>query len=579
MRRSMSGSRPRSGVSAGQVDDKAATAPVRGVVAMRRIHRGEHLCTIKREAILTGERATVLLRRVCSSFAQISPTHASTASAEISRCTAASPFLSLRPYEDILKDMAKLPTLSADPMLFLSRDAMLITAAIYLLRSPLHRGALASSAGDPLLSWAAALPPRTPPLALLLRSHFAARKSFEPLRRHVQLGHHSTPVPPELQLSSSSSPSAAQALSDAVMQAVETGQYSLATLPSPQLQVSLSAEIKQAFLKGQTPALTQRQFESGPSKRTVEQEANAVDLFVEMERTVEQQCIARLLSLLLSGSDAPAWSPGQTVEDGDALRLSDEAAVMRWSHFMARSRVVNVHAGDAAAAPRMGVVPFVDLLNHSGDGANVRYCTTADGDVSVTATRSVEPGEELVLQYGNVRQRGCLFGERSRREQQQHHQRVRGAIMGGAKGPVAPPQGGGVAADVRKIERRQFHDFYSRDDDDGSGDGEEAGELTADVEGTKDEAARGRAEARREMQWLWRYGFLRSAAEKDREAAQLWSSSLRRRVAHLTDARCKGRPGSFVVAVPEGLRHLREQREELERDRYNRQPIFPPQQL
>lgn len=93
----------------------------------------------------------------------------------------------------------------------------------------------------------------------------------------------------------------------------------------------------------------------------------------------------------------------------------------------------------------------------------------------------------------------------------------------------------------------------------------------------KVKAVQARREAEAEIEWIWRFGFPRSEEEVLFEASRRWCSGLRARVAQLTDARRHGRPGEFVLGVPEGLQHLREQRLHLERDRYHNRRIFPPQ--
>jgi hypothetical protein len=76
--------------------------------------------------------------------------------------------------------------------------------------------------------------------------------------------------------------------------------------------------------------------------------------------------------------------------------------------------------------------------------------------------------------------------------------------------------------------------------------------------------------------WQWLFGFTPSPEEKEYLASGEWSRHIRDRIAKLTDVRRRGRPGEFVVGVPEGLRYLHQARERLERERFGGQRVFPP---
>ncbi|RHW67570.1 SET domain containing protein [Trypanosoma brucei equiperdum] len=138
---------------------------------------------------------------------------------------------------------------------------------------------------------------------------------------------------------------------------------------------------------------------------------------------------------------------------------------------------------------------------------------------------------------------------------------------------------------MRLIESRQMHEWDNAADssldvdhpeDAPFGQGPERQQQRDGKSNLGDQSDYGE-EARMEATWLWRFGFPRTEDEKAYVASHLWSKGLRRRVAQLTDVRRRGRPGEFVIGVPEGLQHLREQRERLERERFGGVKVFPPQ--
>ncbi|CAJ1986658.1 SET domain containing protein [Leishmania donovani] len=530
--------------------------PVRTIVATSRIHRGEHLGTVKCNSIMTGERASQLLRRACRG--EPSQTDATAA-------TGLQPLAAQR-FDDLVSRISSLPSaVSVPPHLLLSRDALLVTVALYLTRSPLNAGVL--PAESPLRAWADALPRRPPPMGALLRSSFLSHDNVEPLPRRLRLGQRTKEVAPGEDVAAAST--------ELMVQAVEQGELELADLRRPEMETALTPTVLTNYFKGRMSALTQRQRQSQRARGGVaEAEEGALHLFMTWERQLQTHFVDALLPVLLLPSCGSCASNLEAVQDSAAW-LGEESA-LRWAHFMTRSRAVNLN-WRRPGPPQLSIVPLVDMLNHtSRANANVVYQREDSGDVCVTASRTIEAGEELVLRYNHIGQRGCLFGDlpRPSKPTAEHE---RGRLSGKAAA---------VADEVHRIEKRQYWELYACDED------EEAAQQTGHTPstsfrastrcGTFDPAsptAVGQQEMEQEVQWLWRFGFLRSNEEKNREAALLWSRSLRSRIAHLTDVRRKGRPGEFVVGVPEGLQHLREQREQLERDRYKSKKVFPPQQL
>ncbi|KAG5485572.1 hypothetical protein LSCM1_07661 [Leishmania martiniquensis] len=532
--------------------------PVRTLVATSRICRGEHIGTVRHDCVMTGERASQLLRRACRGVPLKTSVDAAAA-------TGLQPLAAQR-FDDLISRLSAMPSAaSMPPHLLLSRDALLIMLALYLSHSPLNSGALAAE--NPLRAWTDALPRRAPPLGTLLRSSLLRNDKVESLPRRLRLGRHTKDVVPGEDVAAAST--------DLMVQAVTQGELELADLRRPEMETALTPTVLTNYFKGRTSPLTQRQCESLRARSgAAEAEEGALHLFATWERQLQEYFVDAVLPVILLPPSASGASNLEAVRDSAAW-LSEENT-LRWAHFMTRSRAVNLN-WRRPGPPQLSVIPFVDMLNHTHcANANVVYQREDGGDVSITASRTIEAGEELVLRYNHMGQRGCLFGDQPRPSERANEQE-RGRLSGKAAD---------VAAEVRRIERRQYWELYPCDED------EEAAlqtshtpstSLTAGTSGgggaTASPTAVGHQEMEREVQWLWRFGFLRSNEEKNCEAALLWSRGLRKRIAHLTDVRRKGRPGEFVVGVPEGLQHLREQRAQLERDRYNNNKVFPPQQL
>ncbi|GET86400.1 hypothetical protein, conserved [Leishmania tarentolae] len=531
--------------------------PVRSLVATSRIHRGEHIGTVRHDSILTGERASKLLRRACRGV----PSQTTESAA-----TGLQP-LAAQCFDDLVSRIATLPSAaSMPPHMLLSRDALLVTVALYLTRSPLNVGAL--PAEDPLRAWADVLPRRPPPMGALLRSSFLSPDKVEPLPRRLRLGQRTKEIAPGEDVAAAST--------ELMVQAVEQSELELAELRRPEMETALTSTVLTNYFKGRMPALTQRQRESQRARSgAAEAEEGALHLFMMWERQLQTYFVDALLPVLLLPSCVSGTPNFETVRDSAAWH--EEESALRWAHFTTRSRAVNLN-WRCPGPPKLSIIPFVDMLNHtSSASANVVYHREDNGDVCVTASRTIEAGQELVLRYNHMGQRGCLFGDQPRLSKPATEQ-ARGGLCGKAAA---------VADKVHRIEKRQHWELYACDEDEEeavlqTGSTSSRSSMASTRSGTCDTAsptATRHRETEQEVQWLWRFGFLRSDEEKNREAALLWSRGLRNRIAHLTDVRRKGRPGEFVVGVPEGLQHLREQRAQLERNRYNNNKVFPPQQL
>lgn len=533
-----------SGSNTGKAAEEGGSLPVRTVVATSRIHRGEHIATVKQECVLTGQSATQLLQRACRG--SLSP------SSPLSTSPSLQP-LSVQPFDQLVRRIAELPIApTSPPHLLLTRDALLMATALYVARSPLHSGTLHNS--HPMRGWVDALPRRPPPMAALLYGAFTRSAEFAPLPRRLRLGTETRTVGRGEDLSAAST--------ELMVQAVESGAVALADLRHPSVETALTESVLTNYFAGRTTALTSRQHATQRARSgAAEAEQSAVQLFVEWEQQLESQFVQALLPVLLT---PPSLSSEDVRKLADTPAWQAEEAVLRWAHFTLRSRCVNLN-WRRPASPLLSLVPLVDMLNHGATKANVVYYREDGGDVTLTAAQAIEAGEELVLRYNHAGQRGCLFGDFAQP-----------TAVGGEGESVRPLRGGRTSAAVARavgaIERQQYADVYTRDDD------EEMSESVVAPGREKHGAALAHREMTHEVKWLWRYGFLRSTHEKNREAGQRWNQGLRRRIAHLTDVRRKGRPGEFVIGVPEGLQHLREQRAELERERYANHRVFPPQQ-
>lgn len=93
------------------------------------------------------------------------------------------------------------------------------------------------------------------------------------------------------------------------------------------------------------------------------------------------------------------------------------------------SRAAKVPCGGT----RLVLPPLVDYANHSchSDRVNVRYHGEADGGVSLVTTRGVQPGEEILVSYGDLSNEQLFFAFGFVTD---HNP------CGGAPCPLAPPQ-------------------------------------------------------------------------------------------------------------------------------------------
>lgn len=641
-----------------------AALPIRSIVANRRLYRGERIAFIPISNLLNGHAAYHFLQqRVNDHFASqddVSSGSSSTASAGDKH----------ESWERFLKRLVAIrrsPALSVDCALW-SRDALLLTAMIYLLRvhpsgapqdltnpkggtKPVDfstyrfRAHWSGQAVNGFSLWVRSWPPRVPSLGVAMGEATEASNSYEEMKRRFRIGdstlsinreaHAAAQLPSleksvgggssEMLLSSDkegvlqSSPNGSlikDQTNDLLVAYAEThGVHALAEVEVEEETVPTVRMRKNFFLQEKS-ALTPRQHTHQERQRGDLVHQMGLQYICTLNRCVEDM-LRSLLDAMVEAGLCRSRGPRSDDEPTDLLHL-------QWAHFMLRSRAVNLTPplGDPhrmhqfapyiASGSTLVVIPFVDMLNHSFQQYNVSFTLTESSSmqhrgqvpnagsawegvgVVVSAARDIEKGEELTLHYGNVAQRSVIASEvleECRRAQLPTNSDTSSL-------PVAEirrerqtrEEFDGTTPIARKERLLRFH----AQTDKGVGDAflrtrevhrkEALDSLTQSfmIRGARhalavEKAQRTLDEAEGESEWLWRFGFARSEAEALHEASLNWSSGLRERVKRLTDARRRGRPGEFVIGVPEGLQYLREQRQHLVHSRYNGIQVFPPQ--
>lgn len=327
----------------------------------------------------------------------------------------------------------------------------------------------------------------------------------------------------------------------------------------------------------------------------------------------------------LRGGEAFCASSSSSLSAGAAKRAS------RFSSFFSSSH------GEEGNTKHPQGQSFQDNIDDDENHHTTPHMVEeGEGGVLVLASRTIMPGEELTIHYGNHHQRGIgmrlpspiftstgtsAFREeeteaeqqrrcqRQRRQQQiirplpvsefiydhpaggeYHNNRSDDGSFNPASSLLVRKRGDGGGGDVEKEGSTTNSRRWGKEDENEEENDEEDTVLLdrlgriyqtqhfcSSPRQAREQAVLARAEGEREIEWLWRYGFARSEEELSWEASRRWSSTLRTRLARLTDVRRRGREGEFVVGVPEGLEYLREQRQQLERDRYHHRRVFPPQ--
>nr|CCC95883.1 unnamed protein product [Trypanosoma congolense IL3000] len=503
----------------------AQNVPLRCVVAKRPLCKGERLCVVPESHIMHGENAASAIRFAAAQGR-------------------------LSDFSILKQCLANTPV---EPQLLCTRDSLLISIAFYVLRY--------CGVKHPLSQWVAAFPPHVPPLGLLLLQQEMDGSRFKPLERRLRLGSLTASIP-----SPSNDANVQESCIELMLQAVECD--GIGNVGRPQTEVVVTKELMTAFYRGERHPLTKRQHEASCAKRRWVPSEMQQQL-LRLEESMYSRVLTPLLPYVAPASCIfPGSSPGNVDDDDNNNGDTNLFDQLRWSHFMMRSRALNLSYSQERQLrhwghkPRVAVVPFLDMMNHSARQHNVTYQYRPGTGVVVVASKSIKPEEELTLDYGDFKQRGCLFHD---------------AASNGNSDVVD-----GCAA-MRLIESRQMHEWDNPTlcESDGLDHVEDApfgqGPERLSQKGSGEDSDGYKKEAHMEAAWLWRFGFTRSDDERAFVASKMWSKGLRQRIAQLTDVRRRGRPGEFVIGVPEGLQHLREQRERIERERFGGTKVFPPQ--
>lgn len=272
-------------------------------------------------------------------------------------------------------------------------------------------------------------------------------------------------------------------------------------------------------------------------------------------------------SLVLSSSISSCFQLVDNHQLMKTLLFSEARKAFAWAHFMVRSRSVSPlledlekveedqyyfdeNNNEAKKGTSLSLqqdyhkqpllIPFVDMFNHDMKDANVSVAWNRGSSLSnsqdanereilVTASKDIPKGGELLMNYANLKQRGKFM----------------------------------FAPDLH------FHNNNNTNDDN---------QLIFTPPVRKLLSAQRSAGVCEDVNsWEWQYGFQIPSIELEYVRELLWAASLQSRVKRMMNIRRKGRPGEFVVGVPEGLQALRRQRERIERESYGGKRIFPPQ--
>jgi hypothetical protein len=464
------------------------TTRLRGVFAESRISRGELIAVVPHSSIITPRRA---MRH------QHQRRRQNFVAAAID-CA------------DFFAAPARKELLTGGSSVWFSRDQILVASALteWRWQREIAGGSNASSSWPPLDSYLALLPRSQPKLMPLSSLTSATPESARPL-----VDRFASPLDP---YSHSSAGTA------------NRGATAKLSIPSSSIDPN-------QVIVGSLHLTTEQQL--GQLHHTVHE--------------LSRRFVDKLLHATASSQPHPSFGDGQRLRE-----------VFEWAHFMVRSRSVcptasagersaeinsqrrkmstfsrddendNSHgSADHRAQPLL--IPRVDMMNHSMTSANVSACwnrsSSSDGgdDVLITATRDIEPGCELSMNYADYDQRARFMFTPD--------------ISDAAGG-----NNNSTAADLeplRQLVRSQR------------------------VAGVSEDA----------LSWRWQFGFDLPRAELDHTRELMWARSLRGRIRRMMETRRRGRPGEFVVGVPEGLASLRAQRARVERDLYGGKHVFPVQ--
>ncbi|CUG87851.1 Hypothetical protein, putative [Bodo saltans] len=486
-----------------------------------------------------------------------------------------------------------------------SREPLLLTAALAVLREAklLERDGVSTNRWSRWDRYIASLPPRTTPIIASLYSvdSDGAGSTNTTMERRLRAGEVSLPL-----LGSSAEPTAADKkqlmlaqLRSGALATSEVGSGALASYVAPATVVEVvpTSSIATSFYSGDLVPRGGVQ-----SQRVVEVPA-FLGHVQDMSRTLDAEVLSRMVPALATWHDVSTTPAPFSVDDDDERCESAKgrwAAHVAWAHFMVRSRAKWVKLHPQLTSQRSCVcAPIADLINHDGVHPNVTFVErpstnkngTEYGTLLMVASRPIEAHEELTSDYHDdvyypetptpvaggkrtadrhaelmreIEQEQRYEMVPSGKESARHQTTASSSSSSSRRGPSIPKSHSKIAA-AMKDEAASYGDRSF------SSPHEKKRFLNRRHAMSRKEGAVADAE------WAFRFGFVKSAAEKEADASCMWDNGLKERVARLTDIRRKGEPGEFVVGVPEGLHHLHAERERLQREKFQGKTIFPPQ--
>ena len=307
----------------------------------------------------------------------------------------------------------------------------------------------------------------------------------------------------------------------------------------------------------------------------------------------------------------------------------DVLEALRWAHFCVRSRSVNLNHHVRSvdpAVPLPAMVPLVDMFNHCALAPNVVFRTLQDHHqqppplfqehqqhrastssgigaadhtrIAIVAVRDIPAGAELLMHYGDYWRRTVLHDllQGACRSKPSAQQQIdadlkalraemrweRTAVHQGSSAPDGVTDTGAAAfrtAAVASTEVRRLNSAADALVPSGPAHRRLVPQEVADAKRTRDPQSQlGKArDGVSAAEWAWTFGFVKPEAEAHKEANDRWRRQLFDAAAKLTAPLSRAERGKFVVGVPAGLDMLKAQREQLVREKYQGQQVFPPQ--
>jgi hypothetical protein len=482
-----------------------------------------------------------------------------------------------------------------------SREPILLTAAVAVARQQLllaKEGAPASSLMQRWEPYLKTLPPRIPPLGTALPS--VGHHSEEVMVRRLRSGEVSTP------LLGRSEPTD-EDKKQLVLTQLRSGalQNTDGCVASARVEVVPTSALATGFYTGDLVLQGSGAHQRG--RASVEVPAFLTHMH-DMTRTLESQLLSKMANILAQWSlqEAPSGGPHEDDDDDDLCCARNGGLWMEhlvWSHFMLRSRAKYVRTHPQLSPRRScALVPLADMINHDGVHPNVRFVEVSrrgEGDMEpgtllVVAMRAIDANEELTSDYHDdiyYPEDTSVSNSESPSVHNRHHATMRRIEQEQRYELVRPSANGGRATSLQEslvvrpskrfssktpLSHSRVADAMAKEATSYGTRGFESPEDKKRLLNRRHVMSR-KETALADAEWAYRFGFVKDGVEKEAEASCLWDQGLKDRVARLTDIRRKGRPGEFVVGVPEGLHHLHAERERLQRERFAGKAIFPPQ--